>query len=228
MCESYDEVGGNKNWDELEYLRGDHPSYTHIYKTIRRTCAEQRSIIDTRRDLKLLKRAFKQFLNLKELQLVFRGKQGSSWEKDYYRMCDMMEQDAYTHHVQLVLNALASAKSRGLPLQKIQLAGLTHHRYDPSPESLDWKSLKTLLTELVGLASVLRLFESDLALALLSRTNLNLRDLDLCSIYTKRAFVESFLQHNVKSLRSLKFDDVVVEGHDRRYSTHVTPADVVK
>jgi hypothetical protein len=65
---------------------------------------------------------------------------------------------------------------------------------------------------------VLRLIRSDLALALVSRTNLSLRELDLCSIYTKQAFVESFLQNNAKSLRSLKSHDITVEDRDRRDS----------
>lgn len=89
-----------------------------------------------------------------------------------------------------------------------------------------WNSLTTLLTTLVGHAPVLRLVRSDLALALLSHTNLSLRELDLCSIYTTRAFVEGFLQNNLKSLRSLKFHDIVVEDRDRRDSTHLTPRDV--
>lgn len=52
-CEGYDYVGRNEDWEELEYLGGDYPSYTRVYKTIRRRCAEQRSIVDTGRDSKL-------------------------------------------------------------------------------------------------------------------------------------------------------------------------------
>lgn len=60
---------------------------------------------------------------------------------------------------------------------------------------------------------VLWLVRSKLALALLSRTNLSLRKLDLCLIHTTQAFVESFLQNNVKSLRSLNFYNIMVEDH---------------
>lgn len=52
-CEGYDYVGRNEDWEELEYLGGDYPSYTRVYKTIRRRCAEQRNIVDTGRDSKL-------------------------------------------------------------------------------------------------------------------------------------------------------------------------------
>ncbi|OQE39888.1 hypothetical protein PENCOP_c006G03900 [Penicillium coprophilum] len=41
ICEGYDDVKGREDWDEMEYLSGDHPSYTRVYKTIRRICAEQ-------------------------------------------------------------------------------------------------------------------------------------------------------------------------------------------
>jgi hypothetical protein len=130
----------------------------------------------------------------------------------------MIEQDAYAYQAQLVLNALASA---GSPLQKIQLTSLTH-RNDPSLGASQWNSLTTLLSKLVGHAPALRLFRSDLALALLSRTNLSLRDLVLCSIYTRRAFPESFLKNSIDSLRSLKFDDIAIGDRGRRdYSYHL-------
>jgi hypothetical protein len=44
-------VEGREDWDELEYLSGDHPSYTRVYKTIRRACAEQQEIIEAGRDM---------------------------------------------------------------------------------------------------------------------------------------------------------------------------------
>lgn len=40
ICEGYDDVDGR-----VEYFFGDHPSYTRVYKTIRRTCAQQQEII---------------------------------------------------------------------------------------------------------------------------------------------------------------------------------------
>ncbi|KAJ5312804.1 hypothetical protein N7508_003634 [Penicillium antarcticum] len=71
ICEDYDDVNGREDWDELEYLSGDHPSYTRVYKTIRRTCAEQQEIIEAGRDLTLISLALNLFYNLKELALVF-------------------------------------------------------------------------------------------------------------------------------------------------------------
>ncbi|KAJ5646737.1 hypothetical protein N7490_003109 [Penicillium lividum] len=219
LCGGPDYVDGDEDWHDHEYLGCNHPSYTDVYETIRRRCAEQQSIIDTGRDAELLNLAFKQFFNLKELVLVFCEFQGESWEEEYQEVCDMMEQNAYAHHVQVVLNALVSA---GSPFQEIQLTALTH-RDHPSLGSPQWNSLTTLLTALVGHAPVLRLVGSSLALALLSRTNLSLRELDLCSIHTTRAFVKSFLQNNVKSLRSLKFHNIMVEDRDR---LDLTPRDV--
>ncbi|KAJ5253224.1 hypothetical protein N7489_003634 [Penicillium chrysogenum] len=71
ICEDYDDVNGREDWDEMEYLSGDHPSYTRVYKTIRRTCAEQQAIIEDGRDSTLIGLAFDLLCNLKELVLVF-------------------------------------------------------------------------------------------------------------------------------------------------------------
>lgn len=129
------------------------------------------------------------------------------------------------HHVQVVLNALLFAKSHCSPLQEIQLTCLPHCD-DPSPGSPEWNSLTSLLTALVGHAPVLRLVGSDLVLTLLSCTYLRLRELDLCSTHTTRALVRSFLQNNVKSLRSFKLHDISVKDWARRVFTYVLPRDV--
>ncbi|KAF7586154.1 hypothetical protein BBP40_009396 [Aspergillus hancockii] len=76
ICEGYDDVHCCEDWDEMEYFSGDHPLYTRVYKTIRRTCAEQQEIIEAGRDSTLMNLTFRQLSNLKELVLVFRQIQG--------------------------------------------------------------------------------------------------------------------------------------------------------
>ncbi|KAJ5249526.1 hypothetical protein N7524_011842 [Penicillium chrysogenum] len=200
ICEGYDDVEGSEDWDEMEYLSGDHPSYTRVYKTIRRTCAEQQEIIEAGRDLTLMKLAFNLLFNLKELVLVFRDTKGhEDWERDYHQMFDMIQPRSYEHHIQLLLAAL---KGHNLTLKVIQLTCL-----EPSNDSpwlsFDWDSLMTPLTELVGYAPCLRLVESDMALQLLRR---------------------SFLRFNATSLRSLSVHDV--RAFDQGNATHLIPAHV--
>lgn len=60
----------------MEYISGDQPSYTRIYKTIQRTYARQQEIIEARRDSTLIKPAFQRLSNLNELVLVFSQAQG--------------------------------------------------------------------------------------------------------------------------------------------------------
>lgn len=70
----------------------------------------------------------------------------------------------------------------------------------------------TPLTKLVGYAPCLQLVESDMALALLRRVSLNIRELSMCSMYIELAFIESFLRFNATSLRSLSVHDVKAFG----------------
>lgn len=223
ICEGYDDVNGREDWDEMEYLSGDHPSYTRVYKTIRRTCAEQQEIIEEGRDSTLLKLGFQLLSNLKEVVLVFRQTQGDEdWELDYQELNDMTEQKSYEYHIQQVLDALEGSS---IPLQRVRLTSLELPK-DPPLGSPHWNSLTILLTELVRHGPSLQLVESDLALALLSHASLNIRELDLCSIYTELVFVESFLQSNVLSLRSLEVHNVEVTERNKENTAQLTPAHV--
>lgn len=48
-CEYHDDVDSYEDWDEMEYILGDQPTYTRVYKAIRRTCAWQQEIIEVRK-----------------------------------------------------------------------------------------------------------------------------------------------------------------------------------
>ncbi|KAB8278517.1 hypothetical protein BDV30DRAFT_203131 [Aspergillus minisclerotigenes] len=89
----YDDVHCREDWDKVVYLPGDHPSYTLVYKTIRRICAQQQEIIEAGRDSTLMNLTFRRLSNLRELVLVFRQIQGDEhWEGDYQELRDMTEQ----------------------------------------------------------------------------------------------------------------------------------------
>lgn len=93
-------------------------------------------------------------------------------------MFDMIQPRSCGHHIQLLLAAL---KGSNLTLTVIQLTCLGPSNDSPWL-SFHWDSLMTPLTELVGYAPCLRLIESDMALALLRRVSLNIRELSLCSM----------------------------------------------
>jgi hypothetical protein len=48
-----------EDWEEPECFRDDFPSYTGVYKTLRRTCVEQQVILETGRASNLMSLAFK-------------------------------------------------------------------------------------------------------------------------------------------------------------------------
>lgn len=190
--------------------RSDYPSYTRVYKTIRRACVEQQQIIEAGKDLTLMSLAFKLLSNVEELVLVFQqtwGREG--WEGDYQQVYDMTQQRSYKYHIQQILAAL---KGCSMSLKFIQLTCLEP---PDEPPSGSWDTLTTPLTELVGHAPGLRLVESGLPLALLCRVSLNIRELALCSIYMELPLIESFLQCNVQSLRSLGVHNVEVIDHGK-------------
>lgn len=108
--------------------------------------------------------------------------------KDYQKLYDMtMQEKSYESHIQQVLAALGSARDRSGSVHKTQLTHLSFP--DDTPwRTPDWRFLTILLTELVKHAPSLRLLESDSVLALLSHASLNIRELELCSIYAERVF----------------------------------------
>jgi hypothetical protein len=208
-----------EDWEELECFRDDFPSYTGVYKTLRRTCVEQQVSLETGRASNLMSLAFKLLPHLNELILVFCQTLGDDdWESYYLQVYHMVQQTSYGHHVQL---APAALKGHNIPLKLIQLTCLE------APDDLlpgSWDSLTTPLTELVGHAPGLRLVESGLPLALLCRVSLNIRELELCSIHMELSFIECFLQSNAQSLLSLYIHNVQVI--DRGQLAPLTPVHV--
>lgn len=113
----------------------------------------------------------------------------------------MMQKRSYEYHIQLVLAALKRCST------SLKLIDLTCLEPPDDRPSESWDSLMIPLTELVGHAPGLRLVESALPLALLCRVRLNISELVLCS---GLPFIESFLQCNTQSLRSLVVHNVEV------------------
>jgi hypothetical protein len=239
ICEEYDDMDGyrygedssSEDLEELQYNSGDHPSYARVYKTLRRKCAKQQHIIKTKRDSKLMKLAFQQFFNLKDMVLVFGlTQEGQCSERDYEDIYDAAELTSYQsseHHIRSVLAVLDSFPRHHIRFREIQLTGLTSPIGRPiSPDDPHWKPLTILLTGLMSHAPCLQLVDSDLVLALFPRKSLNIRELILCSTYTEIRLITNFLQSNAKTLRSLSIHNQ--DGTERNQGAfgYLTPAHV--
>ncbi|KAJ5535554.1 hypothetical protein N7513_008740 [Penicillium frequentans] len=205
ICEGYDAVHDCEHRSDMEFLSDDHPSYTRVYKTLRRECAEQQQIIEAKRDLSLVSLAFKLLSNLEILNIVFQ-QTGSheDWEADYHLVYGMTEHRSYDHHIQLLLAALQGSKV------KLKAIRITHLEPRDEPPSGSWDPLTIPLKELVAYAPALQLVQSGLPLVLLRQVDLKIRDLEVCSIYMELTFIESFLKCNVRSLRSFGVQKVQV------------------
>lgn len=217
-----------ENLDELEYTWRYHPSYTLVYKTLRRIYAEQRRIIETGKDLNLVSLAFQRLPKLTELSLVFCDTLVQlDWVKSYLVLDMTMEEKSYEHHIQVLLAAMNSAKVCGVSIQTMQLAGLSLP-YDDPWCTRDTHLLATILIQLVEHVSRLQLIGSHSAFELLSHAKLNIHQLDLCSIYVTRDSVENFLRTNAKSIHTLSVQGAKVTRHNRLGYTNLVPADIRK
>lgn len=146
--------------------------------------------------------------------------------RDYQSLYDMtMQKKSYESHIQLVLAALGSARDRSGFIHKIQLTHLSFPDYTLW-RNPDWYLLTILLAELVKHAPRLGLLGSDSGLTILSHTSLNICELDLCTIYAERVFVENFLQSNAKSLHSVSAHNVKVFERNQKESIDLNPAHI--
>jgi hypothetical protein len=161
-----DDAEGLGDWDDLQLTGRDHPSYTLVYRTLRRICSEQQRIIKTGRDLALLPLAFQRLPKLSELRLEFcEALMDVNWVKTYLALDMTMEEKSYEHHVQLVSTAMKSVKERSVSIHTVQLVGLSFIYEDPW-HIRDTRLLTALLAELLENASRLRLLGSHSALGI--------------------------------------------------------------
>lgn len=197
-CESQDNLEDLEDKDDLEYTGRYHPSYTLVYRTLRRIYVEQRHIIETGRDSVLISLAFQRFTKLSKLSLEFCETLGEEDQVESYLTLDIIIQEkSYEHYIQLVSAAMKSIKDRNISVHSIQLAGLSLI-YDNPQRTRDIYLLITLLTELLEYASSLQLLQSDLVLEILSHSKLNIHQLELCSSHVAYGSLESFLRTNAK------------------------------
>jgi hypothetical protein len=187
----------------------DHcPPYMVIYSTVRRTCEEQRKIVDEAVDCTVLSSVFKRLPRLTEVGIHFRMTvKGQKWLESYSCFSRMtMRTKSWEHHTRVVSHALWIAKYSGVSIQAINLLAFNLWASDKRQES----ALSEPLQELLGSVRILRLTASHSALNVLSLCALNLHHFDMCRMIVPHAALKDFLACNRKSIWSIGFHDVSV------------------
>src|SRR5436853_1328220 len=107
--ESYAEEA--KDLYDAGYPADECPPYMVIYETLHSVCEEQRNIVDSGVDLKMLSSAFTVLPQLTELSLSFcQTVEEEGWLESYLALDMTMTQKSYEHHVRVVSNAILSAR----------------------------------------------------------------------------------------------------------------------
>jgi hypothetical protein len=179
-----------------------------IYDTVRRTCEEQRKIVDEAMDRTVLSSVFKRLPRLTEVGILFRMTvKGQKWLKSYPCFNQMtMKMKSWEHHIRVVAHAISTAEYSGISIQTINLLALEIWAHDQWDSSALSEALEVLLRSV----PTLRLTASHSALNVLSLYTLNLRRFDMCSMIAPHEALGDFLSCNRKSLRSIGFHDVSV------------------
>lgn len=118
---------------------------------------------------------------------------------------------SYEHDVQVVSDAIQSARDSGVAIHTISLLrfNLPYYYLWEVP---DLSTLSESLRKLLEPIQVLRLDYSNSPLELLFHCVLNLLQLDMCYIVAQYSDLEDFLIGNKRSIRSIRFHDVKIKG----------------
>jgi hypothetical protein len=82
-----------------------------MYDTVRRTCEEQRKIVDEAMDRTVLSSVFKRLPRLTEVGILFRTVKGQKWLELYPCFPQMtMGTKSWEHHIRVVSHAISIAK----------------------------------------------------------------------------------------------------------------------
>jgi hypothetical protein len=194
-----------------EYNEDECPSYIAIYKTVRSTCREQRSIVD-KRDDSILSSVFEALPRLNEVRLSFcEVLEEYGWVLQSLASDMVMEQEFYKHHLQVVSRAIKSARRKGVAIRTIILLDFDLPYYDVW-EVPDLSTLSEHLRQLLVHIKVLRLRGSDFVLELLSQCALDLYQLDLCRVVASENGLQDCFETNKRTLRSIGFHNVQISS----------------
>jgi hypothetical protein len=195
---------------ELYDARGEAdecPPYMVIYETLHNKCKEQRDIVDNGVDVLGLS-TLGALPRLTHICLSFLD---MIYDEDEvlssFGLVMTTGEDSYKYHVQVVSDALESARNRGVAINTISLSDFVLPYHFPW-EVPNQTTLSESLRKLVAPVQVLRLVRSNSALELLSHYALDLHQLDMCNVETAYSALEDFLQTNKESICSIGFHKV--------------------
>jgi hypothetical protein len=208
----------DRHAEEMKYIcdRGypdECPAYMAIYDTLYTICKGQRDIVDNGIDLIVLSSALTALPRLLEVGLCFyKMAKGEDWLFPYLLAWDLtLLEKSHQHHIQVVSNAIRSARNWGAPIHTINLLQLELPYHNPW-QVRDLSSLSEALRDLLDFAQVLRLSGSSFPLQLLSHRALDLHQFDMCNLVVEHTALTDFLETNQKSIRSIGFHHVATTG----------------
>lgn len=208
---------------DLRYHDGDCPSYMVIYDRLRSICEEQRDIINSNRDVTVLSAAFKKLPKLEELNLCFgQAVEKGDWLEPYLALDMTMVEQSYEHHLRVVSDTVRDAKNNGVFLNTICLSELKlpyHNTWEQRYRGILSDTLRVLLDHTENL----RLTRCSFLLELLSPSLLNLHQFDMCCLTDQRASLESFLEANMETIRSIEFSNVRLTSSNSTKSLELSP-----
>ena len=207
--ESYVEVA--KSQADLGFRPSECAPYMAIFQTVQKMCRKQSQILENRIDQAALSKALCVFPRLKELSVHFCVPlERNPWLEAYIDHNTDITEGLYTHHIQVIAQALSDRSKRGLDqVDSIHLRGFqiqAGHQYEIS----DLMSLSAHLQELLVGVRSLKMTQSDSAMEVLSQWDLNIDQLDMCDMMIDYDTLKRFFSANQPTLRSIGFHNVVV------------------
>lgn len=210
--EDYEEFLTDHNRSAASKLQLPVP-YMLLYTTFKRICEEQHSILDKAEDTFYLSAAFTRLPNLTELCLNFcQSPPNEQWLGAY--MDRTMKEQTFTHHLQVVTNALKAGRQCGICISTIHLSGLDLPYYC-SVQTPKSPMLTTYLSDLFDDAQKLRLSGPGSPFDSLSCFTLDLQQLDICHVTISRSSMCNFLKYNARTIKSIGVHDVELVGLNR-------------
>lgn len=204
-------VGVAKSRFDLGFRPTQCAPYMTVFQIVQKRCRKQTRILESRIDQAALSKGLCVFPHLNELTVHFCATlERESWLEDFVNLDTSMVDGLYTHHIQVIAQALSDRSHWGLDqIDSIHLRGLqiqAGHHYDIS----NLMSLSAYLQELLVGARNLKMTQSDSAMEVLSQWDLRVEQLDMCDMIIDYGALKRFLSANEQTLRSFGFHNVVV------------------
>lgn len=224
-AEEYSEIW--KKDPGIDKLSEDPVPYLLVFDTFKSICQEQLTIVENCEDQTSLSNALKNLPQLMEVGLIFCPTlKLNDWIESY--MDQTISNSTVRHHLQVVSNALKTAKDCGIIIHTIHVSDLELSYGSSLWQNQDLQLLRIYLRDLLTYASNFRLSGSGSPLKVLTSIDLDLRHLELCQFtVTQKVFLE-FIQQKLDSIDSVRCHNVHLigtNGNEYRFVGLSSPCD---